>query len=247
MIMDTPNPIDLLFGGMQKLGPGSDADTLHVLRLLPRRKFAVTVDAGCGSGRQTLALARELGTPIEAVDTCEPFLIDLARRAAGAGVGPLVRTHCMDMKDLPAAFPQIDLLWSEGAAYNIGFSNALTVWAPALNRDGFLVVSELCWLSDRPPAEAREFFSAEYPDMHSLAQNAAFAERAGYIVLNTHMLPPETWVDGYYDILEPRAKSLVNHPDSAVSSFAAETVKEIEVFSRSEGSYGYVFYVLRRA
>ncbi len=29
--------------------------------------------------------------------------------------------------------------------------------------------------------------------------------------------------------------------------FAAETVREVEVFARSEGSYGYVFYALARA
>jgi hypothetical protein len=31
-----------------------------------------------------------------------------------------------------------------------------------------------------------------------------------------------------------------------VREFAAGTVQEIEVFARSEGSYGYVFYVLAR-
>jgi hypothetical protein len=34
--MNAPSPIDLLFGGMEKLGPGSDADTRHVLG--PRAK-----------------------------------------------------------------------------------------------------------------------------------------------------------------------------------------------------------------
>ena len=94
-----------------------------------RREFGVIVDAGCGTGRQTLALAKELGTTIHAVDSYEPFLSDLARRAAEAGVEHLVQTHCMDMKDIPDIFPHIDLLWSEGAAYNIGFANALTLWA----------------------------------------------------------------------------------------------------------------------
>ena len=95
-----------------------------------RRRFEVIVDAGCGAGRQTMALARELGTAIHAVDSHAPFLSDLGRRAERAGIGHLVQTHCMDMKDIPAAFPRIDLLWSEGAAYNIGFANALATWAP---------------------------------------------------------------------------------------------------------------------
>ena len=54
-------------------------------------------------------------------------------------------------------------------------------------------------------------------------------------------------MEGYYDVLEPRAKSLVDHPDASVRDFAVETIKEIEIFRRSEDSYGYVFYVLQRA
>jgi hypothetical protein len=60
--MQTYNPIDLLFGGMEKLGPGGNAHTLHVLRLLPTQRFHVIVDAGCGAGRQTMVLAQALGT-----------------------------------------------------------------------------------------------------------------------------------------------------------------------------------------
>ena len=43
--MTTYNPIDLLFGGMEKLGPGGNPHTLHVLRLLPKIRFDVIVDA----------------------------------------------------------------------------------------------------------------------------------------------------------------------------------------------------------
>jgi hypothetical protein len=55
--MNDSDPITLLFGGMEKLSPGSNADTLHVLHLLPKQAFRVVVDAGSGTGRQTLALA----------------------------------------------------------------------------------------------------------------------------------------------------------------------------------------------
>ena len=241
------NPIDLLFGGMEKLGPGGNVHTLHVLRLLPKQRFQAIVDAGCGTGRQTMVLAKELDTRIHAVDSYEPFLNDLARRAKTAGLEHLVQMHCMDMKDIPDVLQHIDLLWSEGAAYNIGFSNALTAWAATINKGGFAVVSELSWLRDLVPDLAREFFSSCYPDMQSVHQNLAVAENAGYEVLTTYTLPEEAWGEGFYDVLEPRAKALLDHPDQAVRDFAAETVKEIEIFQSSENSYGYVFYILRRA
>jgi hypothetical protein len=54
-------------------------------------------------------------------------------------------------------------------------------------------------------------------------------------------------VKDYYDILEPRAKSLLNHSDVALRDFAVETLEEIETFKISEDSYGYVFYLLQRS
>lgn len=99
--MNTYDPVGLLFGGMKKLGPGGNAHTRHVLRLLPKQEFRVVVDAGCGTGRQTMALAKKLGTLVHAVDSYEPFLNDLVRRAREAKVEQLVQAHCMDMIDIP--------------------------------------------------------------------------------------------------------------------------------------------------
>ncbi len=239
--------IDLLFGGMAKLGPGDDAHTRRALRSLPKRRFEVVVDAGCGAGRQTLVLAAELATKIHAVDAHMPFLDDLGQRARDARLDHLVQAHCMDMKDIPRAFPRIDLLWSEGAAYSIGFANALRVWAPAIATGGFAVVSELSWLREEAPDAVREFFRVGYPDMQSIGRNIEVVQAAGYKVLETSVLPAKAWVDGYYEILEPRAKALLDHPDDAVRAFASETTREIEAFRQSDGSYGYVFYALGRS
>jgi SAM-dependent methyltransferase len=245
--MKTPNPIDLLFADMDKLSPGDDSLSLYVLRSLPEHRFEVVVDAGCGAGRQTFVLANELKTPIHAVDSYPPFLDRLRQRVKEKGAAQLVRAHCMDMKDIPSAFPTVDLLWSEGAAYNIGFANALTTWAKAIKPNRFTVVSELCWLREQVPDAVREFFRLGYPEMQSVPQNISAAETAGYKIFNIYTLPKEAWVKDYYDVLEPRAKSLVNHPDVAVRDFAIETLKEIETFKISEDSYGYVFYVLQRS
>jgi hypothetical protein len=117
----------------------------------------------------------------------------------------------MGMKNIPQVFQDIDLLWSEGAAYNIGFSDALATWAPALVPDGLAVISKLSWLKDQAPDAARDYFRSGYPDMQSVQHNIAAAERAGYKVLATYTLPLRAWMDGYYDILALRAKALLNH------------------------------------
>jgi len=243
----TPNPVDLLFADMDKLSPGDDSLSLYVLRSLPQHYFEVVVDAGCGAGRQTIVLASDLGRPIQAIDSYQPFLNRLDRRAKENGLAHLVRVHCMDMKDIPSVFPIIDLLWAEGAAYNIGFANALDTWAKAIKPDGFAVVSELCWLREEIPDVVNEFFRSSYPDMQSARQNIAIAEQVGYKIFNTYTIPREAWIKDYYDVLESRAKSLANHADVAVRDFARETLKEIEIFKISQDSYGYVFFVLQRS
>ena len=245
--MNPPNPVDLLFAGMDKLGPGDDSLSRYVLRSLPEHRFEVVVDAGCGAGRQTFVLADELKTLIHAIDSYQPFLHRLRRRAKENEFAQLVDTHCMDMKDIASVFREIDLLWAEGSAYNIGFEAALASWAKAIRPGGFAVVSELCWLRDEIPDTVKEFFRSGYPEMHSVEQNIATAEKTGYTIFNIYALPREAWVKDYYDILEPRAKSLVSHSDVAVRDFAIETLKEIETFRISEDSYGYVFYVLQRS
>ena len=116
-----------------------------------------------------------------------------------------------------------------------------------LTPDGYTVVSELSWLKEQAPDAVREFFRSCYPDMQSVQHNMSAAEGAGYKLLTTHTLPRHAWTDGFYDVLAPRAKALLDHPDSAVRDLASEMVREIKAFESSEDSYGYVFYVLQRA
>ena len=92
----------------------------------------------------------------------------------------------------------------------------------------------------------REFSRFGYPDMKSVPENIEIAERAGYEIFNIYTLPEKAWIEDYYEILASRAKSLINHADVAVRDLALETITEIETFRCSEGSYGYVFFVLRR-
>ena len=243
--MTAVDPFDLLFAGLEKLGPGDNAYTRKVLKLLPQRKFNVVVDAGCGTGRQTLVLAAELRTLIHAVDSRASFLEQLSQRARAAKLDRFVETHRMDMKDIPTVFHRIDLLWTEGAAYSIGFGKAFATWQSAIAPGGFAVASELTWLRN-PSGAAKEFFHLGYPDMQSVADNVATIEQAGYKVLTTHTLPAQAWTDGYYNVLGPRAREMLEHSDAAVRELAADTLREIEIFQQSDGSYGYVFYVGQR-
>ena len=239
-------PWEMLYAGLPKLGPGSDDATREALARLPRGDFKRVVDVGCGNGRQTLVLAQELDVPIDAIDLHQPFLDELTRRAEAAKVAALVRPIRMDMAELASTFSDIDLIWSEGAVYHLGFARAMGLVATVLRPDGCAAVSECTWLTDRPPEIARNFFAAAYPAMATEDSNCRSAETAGLAVLDTFVLPHSAWTEGYYDLLEPRARELLKHANPPVREVAREALAEIEVFRVAGASYGYVFYLLQR-
>jgi cyclopropane fatty-acyl-phospholipid synthase-like methyltransferase len=238
------DPIQLLFGGLTHLAPGDDDSTAYVLSLLPRQAFELVVDVGCGTGRHTLVLAEKLKTLVHAVDLYDFFLDDLMEKAQLRNLDPFIQTHCLDMEDLSETFQNIDLLWSEGSAYSIGFSHALNSWRKIINPEGFLVVSELTWLTDKRPNRAQTFFQFEYPAMQSVEENLAVCEKAGYKVLQTHTLSRHGWKE-YYDPLKQRAQTLQSHEDPSVREFAQGMLEEIAVFEECGDRYGYVFFVLQ--
>ncbi|MCC5840021.1 MAG: class I SAM-dependent methyltransferase [Opitutales bacterium] len=244
--MNESDLIDLFFGGMGKLGPGSTEDTLAVLAALPAQSFDLIVDAGCGSGRHTLDLARQLRKPIHALDLYQPFLDRLQQRAQQAGLGDLVTTHCLDMAAISTHFEQIDLLWSESAVYNIGFEQALRSWFPAIRPGGFVVVSELSQIAPELPEDARRFWEKEYPGLQTFEANRAVAKAVGFQHLHTHRIPDASWVEGYYDILRPRAEAHLPHPEPAVREIAAGLLEEIRIHAANEEGFAYFFYVLKK-
>lgn len=139
----------------------------------------------------------------------------------------------------------VDLVWSEGAAYNLGFARALTLWRPLLAPGGLAVVSEMSWFGDERPAPAVEFWQAAYPVMGSEAENRAHAQRAAFEVLDVRRLPAECWWRNYYDPLAARMRQVERTP--AMAAVIAESETEMSLFRRFSDAYGYSFYVLRAA
>jgi SAM-dependent methyltransferase len=56
------------------------------------------------------------------------------------------------METLPFTEGEFDVIWSEGAVYNMGFEAGVSAWRRFLKPGGKLIVSEITWLSaTRPP------------------------------------------------------------------------------------------------
>jgi serine/threonine-protein kinase HipA len=139
----------------------------------------------------------------------------------------------------------IDLIWSEGAAYILGFEESLTRWGTLLKPGGLMGVSECSWLADCPPEEPRAFWRLAYPTMGTIDQNCRRAENAGLTVLDTFVLPESAWWADYYTPLLARMALLRPTADASLTALLDETEREIDLFRRFGHCYGYVFYVLR--
>jgi SAM-dependent methyltransferase len=233
-----------LHRGLPRQGPG-DADfsrrLLQGLPKLPQRPRIA--DLGCGSGAGALLLAEFYGSEVLAVDTAAVLLEELAGLARQRRLQHLVRPVLADMGALPFADDSLDLIWSEGAAYNLGFETALARWRPLLGDDGVAVVSEMSWFTEDVPAEPREFWSAAYPTMAGEAENRRRAQRAGFAVLGTERLPDEAWWKNYYGPLREK----IEHLPAAFRARAAvaETEQEMRLFEQFSRHYGYTFYILQ--
>ena len=236
-----------LHGGLHQQGPGSDPSTLRALAALGDLPPAPrVVDMGCGPGRQTRALATATGGRVFALDRAAPFLLQLVREASNANLADRISPLCGDMRFPPVRPESFDLVWSEGAVYIPGFENGLRGWHALLRPGGLAAVTELSWVAE-PPDETREFWENAYPGVADVATNCARAERAGYEVLSTFGLPRSDW-DAYYGPIEERAIPLRDEYEGNEEALAALSghTEEVGILDRSEGSYTYVFYLLRK-
>lgn len=232
-----------LHRGLPRQGPGDRELALSLLdRLPPLPEHPRIADLGCGSGVGALLLAERFGSRVRAVDSCRVFLDELRAHAARAGLDRLIEPVCADIGALDWPPGSIDLLWSEGAAYVLGFENALEAWRPLLVDGGLAVISEASWFDREAPEPLRRFWEAAYPVMGTEEENTERAERAGFRVLFTERLPTAAWWQSYYGPLRKKMESLA--PGDLDPALLEDTEQEIALFERYSDFYGYTFYVL---
>ncbi len=237
-----------LHAGLPKQGPGSDASTRRALALVPELPAEPKIlDLGCGPGRQSLVLAQETGGHVIAVDLLPPFLEQLDERAEAAQFADRIVTLQASMDDLPYEDERFDLLWSEGAIYNIGFPYGLRSWRRLLRAGGSLAVSEVSWLADEPPERIQNWWDEHYPAMQSREANELAVASAGYRLLGSFVLPETEWWDDYYTPIDERIAALRRErsDDDWIAALEAAE-EESSVVRDARGCFGYVFYVMQK-
>lgn len=238
----------VIHSGLPREGPGDNESTKKaymMLKGLPENPRIL--DVGCGPGMQTVELAKLSGGRITALDNHEPFLEQLKEAAKKEGVGDRIEPVEGDMFNLKFESGSFDVVWSEGAIFVIGFEKGLREWKWLVTPKGYVVVSELSWLRQDVPEEAKTFMEHAYPAIKTIEENIDVARESGYQLVGSFVLPAKSWWDNYYGPIEaklPSLKARYSDDEEALQVIAMEEM-EIDMFRKYSDYYGYVFYILQ--
>jgi cyclopropane fatty-acyl-phospholipid synthase-like methyltransferase len=231
-----------VFQGLERWAPSSDADTLKALSILPATPTKI-LDIGCGKGFSTRLLAKHTQAQIVGVDNEQRALDELRRTLVAADLDSKVTLTCASMTELPFAPKTFDCIWSEGSAYIMGVEQALNEWQKLLADRGYMVVSDLIWLSDKPSQENAIFWDSEYPDMKGVEERLNQMHHAGFEVIDHFTLSEHAWHD-YYRPLKTRVANMkASMPTSAA---IGDIEREISMYERYLGEFGYHMFVLQK-
>jgi len=231
-------------------GPGGDVETKMALDLsmIDRSASLKIADIGCGAGASTLLLASQLKAQITAVDFLQDFLNVLEVRAENMGLSEKVTTLCCSMDNLPFGDEEYDVLWSEGAIYNIGFEGGVTDWNRYLKVGGLLVVSEITWITTTRPSEIQKHWEGEYPQIDVASSKIRVLEKNGYSPIGYFVLPEHCWLENYYRPMQNSFKDFLNrngNTEEARAIVEAES-REIELYEKYKSYYSYGVYIARK-
>jgi len=236
-----------VYGSLPRAGPGAPHYTLRALELVPTPTIRRVLICGAGPGAETLDLAAALpDADLLAVDILPEMVAEGRRRVSAAGLAPRVHYEVADMLEPGAEAGSVDLVWCEGAIYNVGIEAALAAWRPLLSPHGAVAFTEPVWLKAERPDELSAWWQSEYPAITDVEGIRAHIERAGYALHATFNLGSDAWWDAYYAPMEPRIEALLAaHPDDDVAAgIAAMARKEIAMFRAYPDAYSYAFFIV---
>jgi len=239
-----------LHSSQTRQGPGGTAETRKAIELAgidPSQCLRI-LDVGCGTGASALLLAKRRNVHITAVDLFPEFLQVLQATDLAEDRTSRISPVAGSMDALPFPDEAFDVVWSEGAVYNMGFEKGVEQWRRLLKPGGVLAVSEITWLTRTRPAEIQAHWEREYPEIDTASSKIRILEEQGYCPVAYFVLPEHCWTQNYYRPLEAAFADFLdrnNQTDQAKAVVEAER-NEIDLYNRYGAYYSYGFYIARK-
>ncbi|NDV82712.1 class I SAM-dependent methyltransferase [Bacteroides sp. 51] len=237
------------FSNMERQGPGSPEVTVKALSFIDNlTDKSLIADIGCGTGGQTMVLAQHAPGQITGLDLFPDFIRILNHNAGRLGLQDRVRGIVGSMDDLPFGQEELDLIWSEGAIYNIGFERGLNEWRKFLKTGGYIAVSESSWFTDERPAEIHDFWVDAYPEIDTIPNQVAKIHKAGYLPVATFVLPENCWTEHYFAKKTAAQEVFLNKHagNKAAEEFSSLQFHEEVLYRKYKEFYGYTFFIAKK-
>ncbi|MDR1056701.1 MAG: class I SAM-dependent methyltransferase [Prevotellaceae bacterium] len=234
------------FSNVERQGPGSPETTLKALsfidNLTPKSLIA---DLGCGTGGQTMTLAQQTEGLITGLDLFPNFINIFKRNAHVLGLSDRVKGIVGSMDNLPFEKESLDLIWSEGAIYNIGFERGLKEWHKYLKTGGYIAVSEVSLFTTERPSEIDEYCKLHFPDIDTISNKSAVMQKTGYILVATFIIPENCWIEHFYvPCCKIHEVFLKKHAGNKMAEeLIVSELHDMEIYCKYKEFYGYVFYI----
>ena len=237
------------FSNMERQGPGSPQVTLKALSFIDNLTDNSRIaDLGCGTGGQTMVLAQYVPGQITGLDLFPGFIDIFNRNAKQLGLQKRVKGITGSMDNLPFRQEELDLIWSEGAIYNIGFERGLNEWRKYLKPGGYIAVTESSWFTDERPAEIHNFWVDAYPEIDTIPNQVAKIHKAGYLLAAAFILPETCWTEHYFAPKIAAGEIFLKKyaGNKTAEEFAALQSVEEELYRKYKAFYGYTFFIAKK-
>ncbi len=235
-----------VFENMERLSPGSDETSLKAMALFRGEAGPVEIlDVGCGKGADTFLLAEAFPRArITAIDINSEYTDSICIRAEKEGLSDRVAGICMSMAEMNFEEKSFDLIWAQGSIYAIGFKQGLSQWKKHLKSGGYIICSEVVWLTQEPSRESIDFWNEEYDQIDTIVNKIKQIEEAGYIYQNSFVVKRSDWDEDFYNPLMDKIKSVKSkHVGNEAAMEAIEMMeREADFYHSHAGEYGYAFF-----
>lgn len=236
------------FAGLNSQGPGGEKETLKALSFLENTSSQIKIaDIGCGTGKQTEVIASNLDCKITAVDIAPKMIAGLNKRIRKENLTNKVSGLVASMCELPFKKNEFDVIWAEGSIYNIGFEKGLREWRQFLKPNGFMAITECCWLSNQRPKDM-SFIIENVSEIDMISSKLRIIENSGYKPVAHFILPEYCWIDNFYEITKTRFKEFLeeNNYSEPAKDFVERMEHEIEYYQTNKEYFGYVFFICKK-
>lgn len=234
------------FSSIERQGPGSPEVTIKALSFIDNLTADSQIaDIGCGTGGQTMVLASHTSGNITGIDLFPKFVDLFNLKAIELNLQDRINAIVGSMENLAFQNEELDLIWSEGAIYNIGFVRGLKEWKRFLKTGGYIAVSEASWFTDKRPVQIDRFWQDAYPEIDTVSNKVEQIQNSGYIPIANFILPENCWTEHFYT---PQVSAQKNFLKKYKGNKVAEELivnqrHEAELYYKYKEYYGYVFYI----